>query len=943
VPSSRSVVLALALAAAVAALGMPGSAGAATSDCMRLVETVPTPTMPTNNPFGVHGGSGPVNTVYNPSTGVLFAGGPNDSSIEDPGTLVAVDRATGATLATIQLPGVPFGALAINTVTNRVYAGNRKTGTISVIDGNTFQIVATIPMADTGLVFALAVDAEHDRVYAYSISHETGQWEGTYSIIDGATDTIVKSVTDIALGVGYRQTESMALDVVHDRLYTADDFGTVLTLEASTLTLVHRMSVPAGPIDVAIDPSASRLYVLENPGTLEVFDPASYGSLGSVSSVGNAYGSHMAFDAARGRIYVPTDGGIGVIDTGAMSIVEIAQSDRAYSLTLDASTGDVFISGMRSFGIGVYQPRACAATDADAPVVSVSTPADGATYPIYALVPANWSCADAGSGLAESPDPDLGTAFCPATAPVGQFIDTITPGTKTFTVSATDRNGLTTSVTHSYTVVGIDDTTPPAITVDSPVDGSTFTRGESVTVHYSCDDGGSGAPMTYCQSGNGLASGDLLPTSQLGDNVFAVQSGDWAGNSGEVEIHYTVVAATDVDSDGNGVADSIDSGNGTFFDSNVSPPTSGAISDTAGNSVLVTDAPAPDGVHITVSGSGTAKSVFSVCGFATLRLPPGSDVIVTCGSVTVHVTGGSAEIVLAGGASTVAIPAGVTARVADTGGGGFTVQNLGGGTLTTTTNGASSTIAPGQSASVDTTAPVITATVTGTLGNNGWYRGNVSVTWAVSDGQSPVNGRTGCGASSVTADTAGRAFTCSATSAGGRATKTLTVKRDATAPQAAYASHASSYTVDQSVSFACTSSDALSGIVTPCQAVNAPAYTFPLGTVTRSSTATDRAGNTRTVSTSFKVTVTGASVCNLTSQFVHASSKYLAATKAQRVAPDAVVKAGCLALSSIKGNTTAKQKAALIATYRAAVAALGHDSWLTNSQATTLGSLAGSL
>src|SRR6185503_7124478 len=36
----------------------------------------------------------------------------------------------------------------------------------------------------------------------------------------------------------------------------------------------------------------------------------------------------------------------------------------------------------------------------------------------------------------------------------------------------------------------------------------------------------------------------------------------------------------------------------------------------------------------------------------------------------------------------------------------------------------------------DTTAPVITPTVTGTSGSNGWYTSNVSVSWAVSDPES---------------------------------------------------------------------------------------------------------------------------------------------------------------------------------------------------------------
>ncbi len=198
----------------------------------------------------------------------------------------------------------------------------------------------------------------------------------------------------------------------------------------------------------------------------------------------------------------------------------------------------------------------------------------------------------------------------------------------------------------------------------------------------------------------------------------------------------------------------------------------------------------------------------------------------------------------------------------------------------------------------DTTGPVVASTVAGTLGSNGWYRGPgaVTVSWSVSDPETAISAQSGCGTGSVAADTAGTTFTCTATSGGGTTTGSVTVKRDATPPTAVYAAHAASYTVDQTVSFGCTSSDALSGVATPCQGVGAPASSFPPGPVTVSSTAVDAAGNTATATTSFTVSVTAASLCNLTRQIVHASPRYATATVLQRLTADAVVSAGCLEL-----------------------------------------------
>ena len=79
----------------------------------------------------------------------------------------------------------------------------------------------------------------------------------------------------------------------------------------------------------------------------------------------------------------------------------------------------------------------------------------------------------------------------------------------------------------------------------------------------------------------------------------------------------------------------------------------------------------------------------------------------------------------------------------------------------------------------DATPPVITPTIDGTLGSNGWYTSNVSLSWTVTDPESAVGSPKRFGPASVTVDTAGMTFTCSATSGGGSSSKSVTIKRDA--------------------------------------------------------------------------------------------------------------------------------------------------------------------
>lgn len=171
--------------------------------------------------------------------------------------------------------------------------------------------------------------------------------------------------------------------------------------------------------------------------------------------------------------------------------------------------------------------------------------------------------------------------------------------------------------------------------------------------------------------------------------------------------------------------------------------------------------------------------------------------------------------------------------------------------------------------SLDATPPVIAPTVTGTLGNNGWYTSNAGVTWSVTDAESDITATSGCGAVSVTSDQLATTYTCSASSLGGSASESIIVKRDATNPVVTYTGNSGAYTVDQFVSITCSASDATSGLASAaCANVSGDAYTFGVGTSSFSASATDNAGNVGGASTSFAVSVTPASLCNLVRRWV---------------------------------------------------------------------------
>jgi hypothetical protein len=151
----------------------------------------------------------------------------------------------------------------------------------------------------------------------------------------------------------------------------------------------------------------------------------------------------------------------------------------------------------------------------------------------------------------------------------------------------------------------------------------------------------------------------------------------------------------------------------------------------------------------------------------------------------------------------------------------------------------------------DTTPPSITPNIVGTLGDNGWYTSNVTVSWTVTDPDSAVSSTSGCGTTVISTDTTGTTLTCQATSAGGTDSESVTIKRDATAPTgvattlARGADHNGWY--NASVGWSTTGTDATSGI----DSCSSGTYSGPDGTgLTVSGTCTDEAGNTSGAATS---------------------------------------------------------------------------------------------
>ena len=99
----------------------------------------------------------------------------------------------------------------------------------------------------------------------------------------------------------------------------------------------------------------------------------------------------------------------------------------------------------RSSGVtGHSGRRPLISTDTKAPAIKIVTPVDGGTVAKGATVLADFSCDDGGG---------VGVQSCVGTVAKGAKVDTATVGTKSFTVTATDKEGKVGTKTVTYKVV----------------------------------------------------------------------------------------------------------------------------------------------------------------------------------------------------------------------------------------------------------------------------------------------------------------------------------------------------------------------------------------------------------------------------------------------------------------------------------------------------------
>src|SRR3990172_4946493 len=217
-------------------------------------------------------GSRPLGVCVNPSTNHVYVVNAGNDNVS------VIDGATNKVIATVPTGFTP-NDVCVNPNTNRLYVVNWDNDNVSVIDGATNQVIATIKVGDIpfdGVGFGLftaafkvgklgvCVNPSTNRVYV------TNADSNNVSVIDGATNKVIATVPVGSSPLGVYVNPNT------NRVYvTNDNIGKVSVIDGATNQVIAMVPVENHPRGVCVNPNTNRVYVsnLES-NTVNVIDGA---------------------------------------------------------------------------------------------------------------------------------------------------------------------------------------------------------------------------------------------------------------------------------------------------------------------------------------------------------------------------------------------------------------------------------------------------------------------------------------------------------------------------------------------------------------------------------------------------------------------------------------------------------------------------------------------
>jgi YVTN family beta-propeller protein len=256
---------------------------------------------------------------------------------------------TATTLAPVPAGGVRVGtdptAVAIDPRTGRIYVANSGSLSVTVLDGSSRGVVATVSLPSRP--WNIALNQRTGRVYVTTA-------ESAVTVIDTSTNSVSATVPLPSRPWG------IAVNHRANRIYVATSDASVAVIDGDRDAVVGSIPVPARPWAVAVIPETNRVYVTSQESrTLSVIDGATGTVVSNIDIRTRACG--VATNPRTNRIFVTSldASAVTVVDGTSLTVVETLLTPSAVcGVAVNAQTNRVYVSTQETGSVSVLDPQA---------------------------------------------------------------------------------------------------------------------------------------------------------------------------------------------------------------------------------------------------------------------------------------------------------------------------------------------------------------------------------------------------------------------------------------------------------------------------------------------------------------------------------------------------------------------------------------------------------
>ena len=415
-------------------------------------------------------------------------------------TVTEINAATRAIENTVT---VGTTAYAVSDDGTHVWVANFGSNNVSEINQATAKVENTITVGSN----PNTISSDGTRVWV------TNAFSSTVSVINVATAKVENTIT------GLSEPFAVSSDGTHAWVANAGS-GTVSEVNPATAKVEKTITVGTRPTGVYSD--GTRVFVTNlTSNTVSVINAAS----GTVERTITGFNSPVGVFSDKTRVWVGNNG------NSTVSQFNVAST--AIEHTVSSVTGPqaLYAEGTRAWATESSTGNV-AQIGPDLPKASISSPVSGGTYVTGSVVATSFSCTEGefGPGVASCTDSHGGSG-------TSGTLDTSSTGAHTYTVTATSKDGESSTTSITYSVAE-----PPFVGIGAPASGGIYEKGQHVGTEFDCLPYNFDPGIASCLDSNGAGSPGSLDTSTYGPHTYTATATSLDGGKSTAQITYTVAA-----------------------------------------------------------------------------------------------------------------------------------------------------------------------------------------------------------------------------------------------------------------------------------------------------------------------------------------------------------------------------------------------------------------